>query len=94
MATYIVTQVHKEFAPDRRHRHIIGVCTDDGVYYRRLDVVDSIRAGNAWRTRTSGHEAKIEVVSFCPHRLCMASPYIQTHADATGQDYLDQLDEC
>lgn len=94
MATYIVTRVHRELAPDHRHRHIAGVCTEDGQYFRRLDVVDSIQAGHTWRTRGGGEGAQIRVVSFCPHGRCLASPYIQTDPDSSGQDNLEQLGDC
>lgn len=94
MATYIITRIHRELAPDHRHRHIAGVCTEDGHYYRRRDVVDSIHAGHTWKVRVAESEARIRVVSFCPHRHCLASPYIQAEPASGESDHLEHADEC
>jgi len=94
MATYIVTKVRKELSSDGTHRHIAGVCTDDGTYYTRKQVVDSINQDNTWKTRARGLEATIHGVSYCPRTGCLATPYIQTNPDSSKKDNLENLDEC
>jgi len=66
MTTYIVTGVRKVLSDDFSHRHIEGVCTSDRVHYSVSDVVESINAGNTWRTKADGREETIQVVSECP----------------------------
>jgi Protein of unknown function (DUF3892) len=94
MTTYVVTEVRKELSADGTHRHIEGVCTDAGVHYTRKEVVDSIKAGNLWKTSAGGNEAVIEPISYCPRTNCYASPYIRTRPDSTKKDNLENLDEC
>lgn len=94
MATYIVTKVRKELSSDRTHRHIKGVCTDDGTYYSRKEVVDSIDDGNTWRTKADGYEATIATLTYCFRTNCNATPYIKTDPDSTKKDNLENLDEC
>lgn len=95
MATYIVTRVKKELSSDGTHRHIAGVCTDDGSYYTRQQVVDSINAGNTWKTSADGYEAVIEPIAYCNQSsTCFANPYIRTNPDSTKKDNLENLDEC
>lgn len=66
MATYIVTKVRQETSADGTHRHIEGVCTDAGTHYTRKEVVDSITAGNTWKTKSNGYEATITKITYCP----------------------------
>lgn len=94
MATYTVTKVRKERSADGTHRHIEGVCTDAGMHYTRAEVVNSIRAGNTWKTSADGYDATIEPISYCPVAGCLASPYIRTSPDSTKKDNLEKLDEC
>jgi hypothetical protein len=94
MATYIVTEVRKALSSDGTHRHIAGLCTEDGTYYARQEVVNSINAGNTWKTSADGYEAVIEPVTYCPHSSCLASPYVRTNPDSTKKDNLENLDEC
>ncbi|MGH3428274.1 MAG: DUF3892 domain-containing protein, partial [Mycobacteriales bacterium] len=94
MSTYTVTHVRKELSEDRSHRHIEGVCTDEGIHYTRSQVVASIHAGNTWKTSAGGRSATIEVISFCPEPRCLATPYIKTNPDSTGLDNLENLPEC
>jgi hypothetical protein len=94
MATYIVTRVRKELSADGSHRHIAGVCTESGGYYPRQHVVDSIKAGDKWRTRADGYEAVITTVAYCFRATCAASPYIKTDPDSTKKDNLENLEEC
>lgn len=94
MATYTVTKVRKELADDGSHRHIVGVCTSDGTYYTRRQVVDSINAGNTWKTSADGYEATITTLRFCWRSSCLATPYIRTDPDSTKKDNLENLDEC
>jgi hypothetical protein len=94
MATYTVTKVRKELSSDGSHRHIEGVCTDTGTHYTRKQVVDSINAGNTWKTKSGGYEATIEAIKFCPRSGCLASPYIKTKPDSTKLDNLENLPAC
>jgi Protein of unknown function (DUF3892) len=94
MATYTVTKVRKELSNDGKHKHIEGVCTSDGTYYTRIEVVDSIEAGNTWKTKADGYEATIKKISYCPQTGCLASPYIETKRDSTKKDNLENLDSC
>jgi hypothetical protein len=94
MSTYVVTKVRKELSADGSHRHIEGVCTNAGVHYTRQEVVDSINAGNTWKTQADGYEATITVRSYCPHGSCLAKPYIETKPDSTKKDNLENLDWC
>jgi hypothetical protein len=94
MATYIVTKVRKELSADGSHRHIEGVCTNSGTHYTRQEVVDSINAGNTWKTQADGYEATIKVMTYCPQGSCLAKPYIETNRDSTKKDNLEYLDPC
>jgi Protein of unknown function (DUF3892) len=94
MAEYIVTKVHKQSSVDGSHSHIQGVCTEDGTYYSREEVVDSINDGNVWRTRAGGSEETIKVLEYCPRPRCFATPYIKTNPDSTKKDNLENLDPC
>ncbi len=94
MATYVVTKVRKEVSADGTHRHIEGVCTSANVHYTRREVVDSIDAGNAWKTSADGYEAVIKKIPYCPRPACYASPYITTKPDSTKKDNLENLDLC
>jgi hypothetical protein len=94
MTMYIVTKVRKEYSSDGTHRHIEGVCTDAGVHYTRKEVVDSINAGNTWKTNADGYEATIKTMEYCPKTSCYATPYIKTNPDSTKKDNLENLDSC
>jgi hypothetical protein len=93
MATYIVTKVRKELSADGTHRHIKGVCTEDGTYYSRKEVVDSINDGNTWKTKADGYEATITALTSCFRTNCSATPYIKTNPDSQKKDNLENLDE-
>lgn len=92
MTTYTVTGVRMESCGDGIHEHIEGVCTSAGVHYTRKQVVDSIDAGNTWKTSAGGYEATIHKVARC--RRCSATPYIETNPDSSRQDNLDNLPRC
>jgi len=94
MATYTVTKVRKERSDDATHEHIEGVCTSDGTHYTRAEVVNSINAGNTWKTSVDGYAATIEAVAYCPKSNCYAKPYIRTNPDSTKKDNLENLDRC
>jgi hypothetical protein len=94
MATYTVTKVRKESSTDGTHMHIEGVCTNDGTHYTRKQVVDSINAGNTWKSSADGYEATIEAIAYCPKANCYAKPYIKTKPDSTKKDNLENLDAC
>lgn len=92
--THVVTHVRKELSPDGTHEHIAGVCTEDGTFYTRQQVVDGIRAGETWRTSSAGYEAEIEPIVYCPQPNCLATPYIRTHPYSTRKDNIENLDPC
>jgi Protein of unknown function (DUF3892) len=94
MAEYTVTKVRKESSDDGMHEHIKGVCTEGGTYYSRTEVVDSIDAGNTWKTSADGYTATIRRMSYCPQMTCLAAPYIETNRDSTKKDNLENLDAC
>jgi hypothetical protein len=94
VATFTVTRVRKESSADGSHRHIEGVCTADGTHYTRRQVVDSIDAGNTWKTSADGYEATVRKVTHCPKPRCLATPYIETDPDSTKKDNLENLDDC
>jgi hypothetical protein len=94
MTIYTVTKVRKEWSADKTHEHIEGVCTSDGTHFTRQEVVDSIDAGNTWKTNADGYEATIEMMKFCPKANCLANPYIKTKPDSTKKDNLENLDRC
>jgi hypothetical protein len=94
VTTYVVTKVRKELSADGSHRHIEGVCTEAGIHYTRKEVVDSIAAGNTWKTKADGYEAMIQAIGYCPKPSCYAKPYIKTKADSTKKDNLENLTEC
>ena len=90
-----VTKVRKESASDGSHRHIEGVCTSDSVHHTRRQVVDSIKAGSVWVTRSpSGNTAVIRPINYCPAPRCTAAPYITTRADNQKDDNLENLPPC
>jgi len=94
MAEYIVTKVRKELSDDGKHKHIKGVCTEGGTYYSRKEVVDSINAGNTWKTSADGYKATIKPIKECPKPGCSANPYIETNPDSTKKDNLENLPTC
>jgi hypothetical protein len=93
MTNYTVTKVSKETSADGTHRHIATVVTDTGVRYTRQQVVDSINAGNTWKSSGGGYTATIKAKGYCPKANCYAKPYIETDPDSTKQDNLENLPE-
>ena len=88
---------HVRMAPSRsggKHEHIQGVCTDSGTYYRRNQVVDSLDAGDSWKTLADGLSARIRKLSGCRHPGCRMTPYITTDADDRAPNNLDNLPRC
>jgi hypothetical protein len=94
VATYTVTKVRKQLSADGTHQHIEGVCTSSSTHYTRQEVVDSINAGNTWKTSADGYEATIATMAYCPKANCLAKPYIRTNPDSTKKDNLENLDSC
>lgn len=88
-----VTRVRKELAHNpRAHEHIVGVCTADGRYYTRGQVVDGINRGELWVTSASGTSAQIKEVAYCTVAPgCPATPYITTAPDHDVVSSLDNL---
>ena len=74
MSTYTVTKVRKELSADGKHKHIEGVCTSDGADYTRKEVVDSIDAGNTWKTSADGYEATIKRCRTARSRRALPRP--------------------
>lgn len=94
MSTYTVVMVSKESSANGGyHRHLKGVYTDDGDYYSRQHVVDSINDGNVWQTSANGYKAKIHTLLYCVRNGCRATPYIATNPDSTKLDNLENLPE-
>lgn len=93
MTTYTVTKVRKELSKDRTHRHIEGVITTANVHYTRKEVVDSLAAGNTWKTSAAGLTATITPLTYCPGAACLATPYIKTNPNSSKQDNLENLPE-
>ena len=92
--TYLVQKVRKEKVTIKgaSHEHIVGVVTPSGTYYSNQEVVDSIQASNDWYTDIQGvARAKIEVVSYCPAKDCLRTPYIRTEGDKTKKNNLENL---
>ena len=94
MASYTVTKVRKKLSADRTHEHIEGVCTSTGTHYTRQEVVDSINAGNTWKSSADGYEVTTEAIAYCPRANCYAKPYIKTKPDSTKKDNLENLGRC
>ncbi len=90
MREYIVTGVRKELSPDATHRHISELHTQGAIRFTRLEVIDSIRAGNTWKTLADGRATEIHIVERCPHDGCILGPYIASDPDGTGN--LESLD--
>jgi Protein of unknown function (DUF3892) len=93
MTAYTVTKVRKETSADRTHRHLEGVITSAGNHYTRQQVVDSINAGNTWRTTAGGYTATIHTVGYCHRPACYAKPYIATNPNSSTLDNLENLPE-
>lgn len=89
-----VTKVRREASQDGTHRHLEGVCADNGTHYTRRQVVDGINAGQVWVTSAGGRSATIKPMTYCPATNCLATPYITTERDGTAVDNLDNLPEC
>ena len=95
MANYTVEQVRMEWSNSGlRHEHIAGVCTSDGVYHSRMEVVQSLRMGNVWETLAEGSRARIREIALCKVPGCATTPYITTDRDASAIDNLDNLPRC
>lgn len=91
MSTYTVTKVRKAASADRSHTHIEGVFTEAGNYFTRRHVVDSIKAGDIWKTSAGGSSAPIHTINRCPKVGCAVAPYIATQADSSRRDNLENL---
>jgi hypothetical protein len=93
MTTYMVTHVRKEWSAGGGHRHLEGVITSAGTHFTRQQVVDSLTAGNVWKTDAGGYSAAITKMSYCPNSTCLAKPYIKTNPDSSKLDNLENLPE-
>jgi hypothetical protein len=90
----VVTRSRKELSSDGTHHHIAGVCTADGAYYTRAQVIAGIDRGESWVTSAGGSTARIKKIAYCPHSGCYMSPYITTAPDHTTANNLDNLPAC
>jgi Protein of unknown function (DUF3892) len=92
-----VTHVRKEGSGvgTNHHEHIVGVCPESGGFRSNQEVVDSIKAGETWRTKArDGSTALIKPMTYCPHPACLHKPYITTYPDHTTVNNLDNLPAC
>jgi Protein of unknown function (DUF3892) len=91
-----VTKVRTEVAQyPQTHEHLVGVCTANGRYYTRGQVVDGIKRGEIWETSAGGSTALIHEVDCCTVAPgCPAAPYITTAPDHTVANDLDNLPHC
>ena len=87
----IVTGVAKGASAHATHEHISEVSTQGAIHYTRQEVIESIEAGDRWRTLADGIETETRVIESCPHPGCTLGPYIQSNPDATGTDNLQNL---
>jgi hypothetical protein len=88
MATYSISEVHLERAPESTHDHIARVKLlnqrDD---YTRAQIIGWIRAGHVFYTYAN--PPALVYVRSCPH--CAASDYITTSPDGTTKNNLLDL---
>ena len=91
-----VTRVRWQRAHDPQpHEHIAGVCTANGRYYTRGQVVDGINRGESWVTAGGGPTALIRELTHCTVvHGCLATPYITTAPNDTDANNLDNLPPC
>ena len=94
MTDHFVIGVRKALSADATHRHISEVCTPGPIHYNRQHVIDSIRAGDSWKTLAEGYRGEIRIIDSCPVQGCPLGPYIATNPDGTGVDNLENLDAC
>jgi hypothetical protein len=92
MTEHLVISVRKALSDDATHRHVSEVCTAGPIHYTRQEVIDSIRAGDSWKTLAEGNRAEIHIVDRCSHEGCTLSQYIATNPDASNSDNLENLD--
>ena len=76
------------------HEHISGVCTKDGTFHTRKELIDSLDAGTVWKTEAKGQSAAIRKIAKCKHAGCTLTPYVTTDADDKAPDNLDNLPHC
>ena len=89
-----VTHVRKERSASGTHQHIAGVCTAEGTYYTRAQVVAGLRRNETWRTSAGRLSAAIREIRQCQYPGCSETPYITTDADSSRADNLDNLPPC
>ena len=90
----VVTGIRMVQAPDGRHEHIGGVCTAEGVYFSRDDVVSGIELGEEWWVGTDDPRARIRITWRCPSPGCRTEPYIEASPEATPTYELEKLAPC
>ncbi len=81
-------------AADGRHEHVGGVCTAEGVYFSRDDVVSGIQLGEEWWTGNGGPRTRLSVAAACPSDGCRTSPYLEVALDGVAGYDLEDLAPC
>ena len=89
----IVTRVRRVRAPAGGHDHVAGVCTPEGVYFSRYDLLAAIDAGEEWWTERDGVRARIRTTPTCPFPGC-ATRYMTTDPDEGPSNALEELPDC
>jgi Protein of unknown function (DUF3892) len=88
VATFSITEVHLERAPDGTHDHIARVkLLNHSGDYSRAQIITAIWRGDTFLTYANP-PARV-YVHRCPH--CYASDYITTHRDNTTTNNLLDL---
>lgn len=87
-----MTRVRRVRAPAGGHDHLAGVCTAEGVYFSRYDILAAIEAGEEWWTERHGMRSRIRAIATCPFPGC-ATPYLTTAGHKLGNT-LEQLPDC
>ena len=88
-----VTRVRRVRAPAGGHDHLAGVCTAQGVYFSRYDVLAGIDAGEEWWTERDGARARIRATPNCPFPGC-TTRYLTTDPGGSPENSLDGLPDC
>ena len=89
-----VIAVRRAYAPDYSHKHIIGVITPGGYFTSNADVIISLNAGNTWHTQVAGEprgNIREHDYKYCPATSCYLKPYLQTDADGSRKNNLENM---
>jgi len=92
VSEHLVTAVRTELSGDATHRHVSEVITPGPIRFTRHEVIDSIRAGNQWRTLARGLSTPIVILDRCPQPACSLAPYIAVAPQSEAWLKLEELD--